>query len=188
MIRSSLFLGLAALAAAFAFGCAASNADESAASSDQHLTGSVNPVLASACGGGAWLATTTFDGIAGSYQRTNPASQGALTGITFGNVVPGVGNRVTGSFSRTLAGGATSAGTFEALPDNAAFESSFFLTPTGSMPDVYYALALKRAASGEISELCIEHPVGAVDAPILLKRTVQADVAAEAGAGANAGE
>ena len=174
--RSGLVLGLAALAVMSAVGCAAPSADESAASSDQHLTGGVNPTLASACGGGAWLATATFDGLAGSYERTNAASPGALTGITFGDVVPGVGSRVTGTFSTTLAGGTTSAGTFMALPDNAAFESGFFLTPApaGSMPDVYYALALRRDASGEISELCIEHPVGVADAPILLRRTVPA--------------
>jgi hypothetical protein len=174
--RSCLVLGLAALAVASSIGCAAPTTDEPAASSDQHLTGSVNPTLATACGGGAWLATTTFAGLAGSYERTNPASQGALTGITFGDVVPGIGNRVNGSFSRTLEGGATSAGTFQALPDNPVFESGFFLTPAParSMPEVYYALALKRDVSGDISELCIEHPVGVAEAPILLKRTAPA--------------
>jgi hypothetical protein len=188
VIRSSLVLGLAVIAVASSFGCAASSADESAASSDQHLTGAVNPVLAKACGGGAWESTATFDGIAGSYERTNHASSGALVAIRFDSVAPGVGSRVTGLYSLTREGGATSAGTFEALPDNAAFESSFFLSPAGAMPDVYYALALKRAASGEISELCIEHPVGVTDAPILLKRTVPAAAAAEAGTGANPDE
>ena len=174
--RSALVLGLAALAMASSTGCAASSGDDSAESSDQHLTGSVNPTLATACGGGAWLATSTFAGLAGSYERTNAFSPGALTGITFGDVVPGIGNRMTGTFSRTLDGGTTNAGTFMALPDNAAFESGFFLTPApaGSIPDVYYALALRRDASGEIAELCIEHPAGVLDAPILLRRTARA--------------
>jgi len=170
------------IASMFVFGCAPSSSDgDDAESSDQHLTGAANPTLANACGGGAWLSTETYDGLKGSYARIDPAPAGGLVSIAFTNVVPGVGPRVDGDYSRTLEGGATSSGTFEGLADNPAFESNFMLTPTGGgMPDMYYALAIKRSANGDISDLCIVHPVGPAEAPIVLRRAVTAPPAGDA--------
>ncbi len=64
---------------------------------------------------------------------------------------------------------------FEGLEDNAAFSSNFMPTSAAGALDMYYALALRRAPSGEISELCIGHPVGLGEPPIVLKRTAALD-------------
>ncbi len=158
--RILCFGGLAAICA---IGCARSTDDESAATSDQHLD-SANPVLANACGGGAWLSTQTFDGLAGSYARTTPAAQGELVSLRFDAVVRGLGPRVDGSYSLAREGGGTSAGTFEGLEENAAFSSNFMLTSAAGALDMYYALALRRAPSGEMKRTAVADAGDAGDA------------------------
>ncbi len=166
-----LKLGLLFLIGAAAIGCGGSTGNDDVATGGQAQTERPSQMEA-ACGGGRWEDVgDSFAGLEGSYGLTNAVTESdALASITFSGMTTSF--RSNGSYDRVLRDGTHDSGAFEALPDNAAFETAITITPTGSGPLMYYVLGVRRAETGEIAALCLEKMLDArtAEAVTILER------------------
>lgn len=150
------------LVSSFVVGCSANSEDESE-SAGQNLVQAitrVTPDIEAFCKGGKWYSTPSFGSLDGTFARTSSPVVGSLASVTFAPSTTN-GTWVNGTYSATVEGGAPLSGTFAALPDNTAFETSIHFKSEETDGPLYYVVASRHDTAGNLSALCATRMVDA---------------------------
>jgi hypothetical protein len=158
------------------FGCSASSADDETGSSEDGVHSEPAPAPAPApaaapepaetCGLGWGQDPDSFTGVEGTYGRSGAAPSGDMKTLTLSNVVQAAAHissegdaTLTNECGSTACPGENVRASL--LPSNAAMNPMLLLSANGFSqpnPDLrgyYNVLGLERAASGEITKLCL---------------------------------